>query len=203
MPPPPCRICGALRHEIHCPMISLVRQAEDDKKKGQKEKELVRVKDLESILTFPPCPSNSCENRGCINAVLTMIGKCQKTDGDEVYQYGMKCLTATNEQQLLEDDPFPRLRRAIDGALLKSTKGKGQFGLMFQTLTEEARCLTGDMPHGRVMLFRVFRKFDLGSDRRGQLGERNLLNVEMHGEGVDALEDFRDKYNFESSDPRC
>ena len=71
-------------------------------------------------------------------------------------------------------------------------KGEGQFGL-FQTMTEEARRLTGDMPHGRVMLFRVFHKFDLDSDRHGQLGERDLLDVEMNGKGVDALEDFRDK----------
>ena len=115
-------------------MISLAHQTEDDeKKKEQKEEDFVRVKNLEPILTLPPCPANSSENRGYVNTVLTMIGKCQKNDGDEVYQYGMQCLTATSEQQLIEDDPFPRLRRAGGGALLKST-GEGKFGLICSKL---------------------------------------------------------------------
>ena len=63
-------------------MISLAHQIEENqKKKEMKEDDFVRVKDLESILAFPPCPQNSSESRGYVNTVLTMIGTCQKTKG--------------------------------------------------------------------------------------------------------------------------
>ena len=76
-----------------------------------------------SDLTFPSPPENAARARGYI--VLMVIGKVQRTAGDEVYIWAQECMTLT-DSQLKADLRFPRLNREIRACR------KGRFGLLFQ-----------------------------------------------------------------------
>ena len=100
-----------------------------------------------------------------------------------------------DDESLKKDSRFPRLNREIAAKLIKVCK-KGKCGLLFQQMVESERLTTGSMPNGRVMLRAIIRHFQLERDRQGMLGERNLLQLKLHGNSISDLETFRDKYLY-------
>ncbi|CAE7560940.1 RE1 [Symbiodinium natans] len=163
------------------------------KSPADEEEEVIRVKAI-SDLTFPSPPENAGQARGFINQALVAIGRVQRSPGNEVYIWAQDCLTKT-DQELIRDQRFPRLQREIAAKLLKVCR-KGRFGLLFQQMVERERIDTGGMPNGRCMLRAIFKHFQLEHDRIGMLGERNLLNIRLAGDGPHHLEAFRDKYQY-------
>jgi hypothetical protein len=160
-----------------------------------KEEDFVRVKDLDNLKIGPP-PSDAAGCRGYKNTVLMEIGSLQKNDGDEVYQWGLKALSAKSDRELMSADGFPRLDRMLAKKLQASAK-TGNFGLVFQTMVEESRKTSGSMPSGRQMLRRVFSEYDLERQRGGMIGQAQLLNLKMPAAPtIESLETFRDKVIF-------
>ena len=153
----------------------------------------MRVKDLEDM-KFPAPPSDAARCRGYKNTVLTTIGGMQKTEGNELYQWALKCTTAKSIKELESSEGFPILDRKIGVKLQASAKGK--FGMLFQTMIEESQRKQQSMPKGRQMLWRVFAEFDLERQRGGMIGHQQLLNVRLKGGNISDLEQFRDKIVF-------
>ena len=120
-PPPQCRICGGFHLEMYCPKLSGTvggTGGTPPPPPPKKEEDLIRVKDLDTIVVFPACPTNSSENRGYMNTVLTTIGKAQKGEGNDAYKWGLKALQASTEKECIEYCQFPRLRRAVAAPLV-------------------------------------------------------------------------------------
>ena len=201
-PPPPCRKCGKTGHdEADCPEDGDDDDADKDaattaqsKSKVTKEEDVVRIKDLEDM-KFPAPPNDAARCRGYKNTVLTTIGGMQKTEGNEVYQWVLKCATAKLIKELESSEGFPVLDRKI-GVKLQASAKDGKFGMMFQTMIEETRRKQGAMPKGRQMLWRVFNEFDLERQRGGMIGHQQLLNVRLKDSSIADLEQFRDKVVF-------
>ena len=173
-----CRVCGGNHHESACPM--------NTGEAKLKEEEIVRIKDFED-LKFPPPPSDAAQCRGYKNTALTAIGGMQRTEGNQVYQWALRCTTARNESELSSTDGFPILDRKIGVKLQSSAKG-GKFGFIFQTMIEESRRKSQSMPSGRQMLYRVFSEYDLERQRGGMISHQQLLNVRLNGSSIQDLE---------------
>ena len=201
-----CRVCGSNQHlEINCPFLtgnkapqSLSVAASSSagntaKTPAEYEEEIIRVKSLNDLV-LPNAPSDAGEARGYLNQVLMTIGKLQRTEGDEVYQW-IQEVQFLEDKALKSDTRFPRLNREIAAKLIKVCK-KGKFGLLFQQMVESERLTSGSMPNGRVMLRAIIRHFQLERDRQGMLGERNLLQLKLAGHSIADLETFRDKYIY-------
>ena len=201
-----CRVCGSDQHlEINCPFLTgnkfptfeatAASSSGDTQTKtpAEYEEEVIRVKSLNDLV-LPNAPGDAGEARGYLNQVLMTIGKLQRTDGDEVYQW-IQEVQFLDDESLKKDSRFPRLNREIAAKLIKVCK-KGKFGLLFQQMVESERLTTGSMPNGRVMLRAIIRHFQLERDRQGMLGERNLLQLKLHGNSISDLETFRDKYLY-------
>ena len=201
-----CRVCGSNQHlEINCPFLtgnkapqSLSVAASSSagntaKTPAEYEEEIIRVKSLNDLV-LPNAPSDAGEARGYLNQVLMTIGKLQRTEGDEVYQW-IQEVQFLEDKALKSDTRFPRLNREIAAKLIKVCK-KGKFGLLFQQMVGSERLTSGSMPNGRVMLRAIIRHFQLERDRQGMLGERNLLQLKLAGHSIADLETFRDKYIY-------
>ncbi len=196
--PPRCRLCGGQHDESVCPSrlgattTGATTAAVVETK--TKEEDVVRIKELEDM-KFPAPPNDAARCRGYKNTVLTTIGGMQKTEGNEVYQWVLKCTPAKSIKELESSEGFPVLDRKI-GVKLQASAKEGKFGMMFQTMIEETRRKQGAMPKGRQMLWRVFNEFDLERQRGGMIGHQQLLNVRLKGSSIADLEQFRDKVVF-------
>ena len=150
------------------------------------EEEVIRIKSLNDLV-LPNAPSDAGEARGYLNQVLMTIGKLQRTEGDEVYQW-IQEVQFLDDKALKGDSRFPRLNREIAAKLIKVCK-KGKVGPLFQQMVESERLTSGSMPNGRVMLRAIIRHFQL-------VGERNLLQLKLAEQSIADLETFRDKYIY-------
>jgi hypothetical protein len=143
-------------------------------------------------MKLPPLPNDAADCRGYKNTILTTIGGFQKTEGSEVYRWALRALTAKSDRDLASSDGFPVLDRKL-GVKLQASAKHGRFGLIFQTMVEEARKKTQSMPSGRQMLRRVFAEFDLEKQRGSMASQQQLLNIRLAGHSMNDLELFRDK----------
>jgi hypothetical protein len=162
--------------------------------KTLKEEDVVRIRDLEEM-KLPPPPAEASACRGYKNTVLTTIGGFQKTDGNELYQWIMRCTTAKSEKELESSEGFPITDRKLGVKLQSSAKG-GKFGLLFQSMIEENRRKYQRMPSGRQMLWRVLNEFDLERQRGGLINQKQLLEIRLAGNTVGDLDVFKDKIVF-------
>ncbi len=125
-----CRVCGWDQHlDINCPFLtghkvpqSLSVAASSSagntaKTPAEYEEEVTRIKSLNDLV-LPNAPNDAGEARGYLNQVSMTIGKLQRTEGDEVYQW-IQEVQFLDDKALKSDTRFPRLNREIAAKLIK------------------------------------------------------------------------------------
>ena len=70
------------------------------------------MRDLEEM-KLPSRPTDAANCRGYKNIILTTIGGMQKTEGNEVYVWALKCTTAKSEAELASTEGLPILDRKL------------------------------------------------------------------------------------------
>ena len=142
-------------------------------------------------MKLPSTPQDAAHARSYINLVLAKVAEYDKSPSPVLYQWVSKALTSKNASSLDDSEGYVRTDRTLATKLLEATKS-GTLMLKFQAMQETAR-VTGIPPKGRVMLWHIFREFDLHKESNALLSQQFLLDLRVKGNDVNALRMFKAK----------
>ena len=157
------------------------------------EKKIMRVKQYDH-LKIPNLPKSASDARAFRNSVFNLVCKLAKGDEEPVLKWIEKCVDPKAFESLNDSLPFPLLDRVLGSKLLELSKNI-RFAMHFQTM-QEAYQRKHRQPKGRQLLWIIFEKNKMERDRGVALTQSHLLNLNMQGSDIKALEGFRNKFDF-------
>ncbi|MGI9555831.1 MAG: hypothetical protein ACR2M9_03140, partial [Cyanophyceae cyanobacterium] len=170
--------------------------------KPEKEERYVRVKDVNSIKTHN-LPTDSANVRGWKAVNIPVWNSFDISSEGYLAAFvdqGIKARGKQLERLKYQDGisvcPFPRFNRNWGASFMTSQNLRHpELGEPLQDYSEE--CQRGSYPiSGQYCVGLVCRYFDVEKSRGAVMSEVQLLSLELSGNGIDALHDFKTRFTL-------